>query len=182
MTRITDLADPRFWALFTDFEEDAFRLEALQHYAVSYEEGPFRDYLDGKARYTHSDQAAWADHVAAKRASGHRMSRVHIIELPLTDYVRFELTWPYVDSVGAGEDVRVIPVQRGDWPTGLPHLDFWLFDAKVAALMHYGEEGDFLEAEITTERETVARCVAWRDEALGLSIAYRDFMSDADLA
>jgi hypothetical protein len=181
MTLIKDLADPRFWALFTDFACDAFRLETLQEYAVSYEEGPFRDYLDGKPRYTHKDQAQWAANVAAKKAQGCSMSRVHIIQHPLTEYVRFELTWPYLDSVRAGEDVRLIAVPRQEWPAALPQEDFWLFDSRLALLMRYGAAGEFLGAELTEAHETVARCVDWRDEAMRLSVPYTEFMGDTNL-
>jgi len=182
MALIRDLGDPRFWALFTDFEQESFRLETLQHYAVSYEEGPFRDFLDGVPRYTHPDQAAWVDHIRAKLAAGCAMRRVHVVEQPLTDYVRFELTWPYLDSVRAGEDVRLIPVLRGGWPTALPRQDFWLFDSRVAALMNYAEDGAFLGAEITDEDTVVARCRDWRDASLERAVTYAEFMSDVDFA
>lgn len=181
MTLIKDLGDPRFWAFFTDFKEESFRLETLQQYAVSYEEGPYRDFLDGVPRYTHPDQAEWAANVAARLAHGARMRRVHVVEEPLTEYLRFELTWPYRDSVEAGEDVRLIPVPRGAWPAALPREDYWLFDRKVAALMRYGLGGEFLEAEITEDPPTIARCVAARNEALRRSVTYAEYMSETGL-
>ncbi|MGH3237423.1 MAG: DUF6879 family protein, partial [Streptosporangiaceae bacterium] len=45
--RITDLDSPEFAALFTSFRYTAYRLEALQHYGVGYEDESFRAFASG---------------------------------------------------------------------------------------------------------------------------------------
>src|SRR6266702_3867836 len=48
--RITDVASEEFGALFTGFSHTAYRLETLQEYDVSYEEEPYRAFLEGAQR------------------------------------------------------------------------------------------------------------------------------------
>ena len=69
------------------------------------------------------------------------MQRVHVVVEPLTAYLRYELAWSYTPE--AGEDIRIIPVQTGQWPAGLPGLggDFWLFDSARLLRMHYDPAG-----------------------------------------
>src|SRR4051794_39747787 len=122
---ITDLSDPAFGRLFTDVTSSWFRLEALQRYDVEYEREDFAAFLRGEQLDTTPGpwQVTLRDHVAA----GRRLARVHVLEEPLSDYVRYELQ-AYVPNVDAGEDVRVLAVRRGEWPDGVPRHDFWLFD------------------------------------------------------
>ena len=51
----------------------------------------------------------------AHRRRAPAKSAVHVIEEPLSDYIRYELH-AYEPNVEAGEDVRVIPIHRGTWP------------------------------------------------------------------
>ena len=143
---------------------------------MSYEEVPFQDFLDGKARYTHPDQAEYANLVRRHISAGRLMSRVHIVNEPLSDYVRFEILWPYADSVEAGEDVRLLAFTGNRWPSDLPKEDFWLFDSELVAVMRYDEEGRFLEAELVTDSGSILQYVRWRDIALETSIPYGKYV------
>ena len=164
--RITDLADPAFDRLFTSVQRSWFRLETLQRYDVAYERDEFAAFLRGEPLDATPDE--WHAMIRRHVAAGRRLSRVHVVEEPLSDYVRYELAG-YPRSVDAGEDVRVIPVRRGDWPAGVPRHDFWLFDDERVWLMHY-DAGRFVAAELVDDPAEVARHVAWRDVALAQSI------------
>lgn len=113
--RITSLDGQEFDALFTSFERGAFRLETLQVYAGAYED-EVRAVLAGDPRPANPIGDKWAARIRADRVAGKTWQRVHVIEEPRTDYLRYELA-VYARNVAAGEDVRVIPVSRGDWPT-----------------------------------------------------------------
>lgn len=105
------------------------------------------------------------------------MSRVHIVQEPLSDYVRFELLWPYVDSSQAGEDIRILSVPSDSWPKCLPHEDFWLFDSRLAAIMRYDDEGRFLEADLTDDPERIPQFIGWQSLARTDSIPYLTYMA-----
>jgi hypothetical protein len=67
-----------------------FRLETLQRYDVPYERDELQRFLRGEpvATATGPWQAMLREHVAADR----ELARVHVIEEPLTDYMRTSCT------------------------------------------------------------------------------------------
>ena len=177
MTYFTSLSDTEFGALFVNFKSSAFRLETLQKYSVGYEEAPFLDFLAGKERYVHADQAEWANLIRKNIAAGKTMSRVHVVVEPISDYICFELLWPYPESVAAGEDVRILPTTQLNWPPELPHEAFWLFDSEHAAIMQYDDDGHFLRAQLTKEPARISQFLDWKDAAVKASIPYHNYVT-----
>lgn len=180
MSFFTSLSDAEFGALFVNFHISAFRLETLQRYAVAYEEAPFFDFQAGRERYTSREQAEWASLIRRNISAGKSMSRVHIVMEPLSEYIRFELLWPYLDSVEAGEDVRILPIGN-EWPADLPKQDFWLFDSKQAAVMHYDDSGRFTRAEMTNDPIQITDFIEQKDRVLGTSMTYNDYIKKVRL-
>ncbi|WP_067800178.1 DUF6879 family protein [Actinomadura formosensis] len=145
------------------FRYTAYRLEALQRYDVSYEKEEFALFLAGQARGGFPGIADWIEgNVRPAKKAGKRMHRVHVVEEPLSDYVRFECAWSYEHTVPAGEDVRIIPVGRGEWPEGIPRRDYWLFDSCRFVTMHYERDGAFAAAEIIDDPEEIVQANHWR--------------------
>lgn len=179
-TIFLSLSDSGFNSLFNDFKYTAYRLETLQSYDVSYEQGEFGRFLAGEARGRFPGIADWADTVRAGGLEGKRFHRVHVLVEPLSDYVRFECAWSYRHTVAAGEDVRIIPVSGGKWPEGLPGIDYWLFDSTRLLLMNYAEDGAFLSAELTEEPDRVVEANRWRDQAICLSIPFSEYAAGYD--
>ncbi|ADU09753.1 hypothetical protein ML5_4253 [Micromonospora sp. L5] len=169
----TSLDDDEFNRLFRDFRYTAYRLETLQRYDVSYEQDEFARFLAGESRGEFPGIAAWCDTVRAAASAGKRMHRVHVVVEPLSDYVRFECGWAYEHTVEAGEDVRLIVVSGDDWPAGLPHYDYWLFDSSQLVAMYYDEAGRFVSGELISEPEKIVQANLWRDAAVAEAIPYR---------
>jgi hypothetical protein len=177
----TSLDDKEFNRLFLDFRYTCYRLEALQQYGVSYEMDEFARFLSGETRGTFPGIAAWIDGtVSSAVRAGKHLYRVHVVEEPLSDYVRFECAWSYEHTVAAGEDVRILTVPRGTWPAGLPHYDYWLFDSSILVAMHYESDGTFAAAEIIDDPARVVQANHWRDIAMSLAVPYRDFADRYD--
>ncbi|MCD0450509.1 hypothetical protein LO762_15115 [Actinocorallia sp. API 0066] len=170
------LDDPEFNEFFTGFRFTAYRLESLQHYDVSYEKAEFELFLSGRTRGLFPGIDAWIDGtVKPAHAAGKRLYRVHVVEEPLSDYVRFECGWAYRHTVAAGEEIRLIPVPAGEWPEGLPHRDYWLFDSSALIVMHYRDDGAFEAAERVEDPERIVEANHWRDLAVHRSIPFEAF-------
>jgi hypothetical protein len=180
VTSVTSLSDQAFSSLFHEFEHTAFRLETLQQYSVEYEEAPFRAFRAGEERRSDPAYADWVETIKSNRSAGKRMSRVHVIREPLSEYVRYELTWPYPDNVAAGEDIRILAVTGDTWPADLPRQDYWLFDSRHAAIMRYDEDGGFVEADLVEEPELIVQFNYARDVAIHLSVPYAEYMARLD--
>lgn len=175
------LDDEEFNRLFLDFQYTCYRLEALQQYGVSYEKDEFSQFLAGETRGVFPGIAGWIDGTVSKAVSaGKHLYRVHVVEEPLSDYVRFECAWSYEHTVAAGEDVRILPVPKGEWPSGLPHYDYWLFDSSLLVAMYYDEHGTFLSAEMVDEPAEIVKANYWRDMAVAMAVPYRTFAGRYD--
>lgn len=121
----------------------------------------------------------WSAMVAAHVAAGRTLQRVHVIVEPLTPYVQYEVAWGYQPSLGAGEDIRVIPCEQGTWPDGLPTgHDYWLLDDQLW-VMTYDDAGRPLYADNVTDPDEVAQHLAWRDRALELSTPVGEFIASS---
>jgi hypothetical protein len=169
------LDDPAFGRLFLEFRETAFRLETRQNYDVNYETVDYRRFLSGMTRDDVAGIGPWVKLVRDGVAADKHFQRVHVVREPLSDYLRFECAWEYRYTVAVGEDVRVIPVSDGDWPEGLPNVDFWLFDDQLRVTMKYAPDGAFLAGEITEEAGAVASAIQWRAVAVHSSTSFREY-------
>ena len=166
-----------FDRLFAGFEHTAFRLEALDRYAVPVEEEPLRRFLAGEPLDT-GWLEPWLALVRAAAAAGKVIQRVHVVSEPpaAVDYLRYEFAY-YRHTTAAGEDVRILPRVHAE-RLGLPARDFWLFDACRAALMRFDREGSLHGIELTDDPQVVARCCHWRDVALHYAIPFDRYVAE----
>lgn len=181
--RITSLDDPDFGALFTGFKHTAYRLEKLQVYDVSYEEEPYRAFLEGRPEPSYPAKREWVAMIQDAAAAGKVMQRVHIVTEPLTDYLRYEMQ-SYASNADAGEDIRILPADEipvDDVVRFASLPDYWLFDSSDLWVMQYDHYGKFLWAQQVTEPATIVRAMLWRDAALHYSVPYADYMRRREL-
>ncbi len=124
---------------------DLFRLETLGHYAAASDDEDFSRYLRGEPAPTAAGKDAWLERLRTDTAAGRRWRRVHVVQSPLTDYLRYECEWGYTYNAAAGEDVRILDLSTS--PAGSDVLgavgDFFLVDDEHAVHMDYDEAGRF---------------------------------------
>src|SRR4051794_40957636 len=119
----------------------------------------------------------WLAAVRAAVRSGRSVQRVHVVTEPLSEYLRYELSWSYSPNVAAGEDIRIIGVSPGEpWPSHLPRHDFWLFDGSQLYLQHYDRHGTWVGVEHDPDPSHAARASRWREVALHLGMPWRDYV------
>ncbi|MGH8895458.1 MAG: DUF6879 family protein [Egibacteraceae bacterium] len=94
--------------------------------------------------------------------------RVHVVDSPLTDYLRYELA-AYRYGAAAGEDIRITDRDAHPDLDGLRE-DFWLFDDQTLALMRYDDEGRFLGVDLAGEDVDLDEYRRRRDLALAHSV------------
>jgi len=157
-----------------------FRLETLQAYAVAEERDEYEEFLR-TGRLDSPGDEEWQAMIRRHVAAGRSLRRVHVVEEPLSDYMRYEIAG-YLRNQAAGEDIRIIPVLAGDWPEGLPPLgtDYWLIDdgqpSGGAWTMEYDGAGGWLRATYVEDPETIENYRRWRDTALALAVPLTDYL------
>ncbi|MDN5914415.1 MAG: hypothetical protein L0I76_04795 [Pseudonocardia sp.] len=128
-------------AAFDTAEHSIFRLERLQHYAG---DPNFDRFLAGEPWQDTESKRHWVDLVQRRAACGVAMQRVHVVDRPWSDYMRFEITWSYPHNVRAGEDVRITAEAREAYgAVG----DFWMVDDHNVWAMRYDPAGQLTSVE-----------------------------------
>ena len=156
-----------------NFKESAFRLERLRSYDMPEEAEMLAAFKRGEKVQLPEDHP-WPPLVKRQCSSGKVMQRARVVDRPLTEYQRFELSL-YPHSVAAGERIHVY--ERGSIPEILLHeVDFWLFDNHTVYILNYDAEGHFLGIEQAYDVVTYRRI---RDLALERSIPLADFTARA---
>ena len=133
-----------FAAIFDTFKVSAFRLEALPVYSVEEFAEEFEAWRAGEPlpEYTVAT-SPWLARIDRDTHAGKFWQRVHIVDLPINDYLRWELSY-YRAQAAAGEDIRI--AARADNPQlGDLTCDYWLFDVGAprpfAVQMVYDDAG-----------------------------------------
>lgn len=155
-----------------------FRLETLQTYRGSGEDEAIAAFEAGHPHPPPDpEQVEWEAMIRSHVRAGRVMQRVHVVVHPLSDYMRFELTWAYAPNVAAGEDVRIVPVRPGEpWPVDLPHHDFWLLDGGELYDAHYADDGTWLGVAPVVDPAAVVRACRWREAALHHAQSWRSYV------
>lgn len=159
---------------FRTFTRSAWRLEAQGVYREPYERQPLIDFLAGQDPDL-SFMDEWIADVHADVAAGKTYGRVRVLTEPLTDYLRFELSFTQL-NIDAGEEVRVLPMRRFT-ELEVPQVDFWLFDDARAAVMHLDENG-FAYADLVTDEPEITRFREIREVAWQNAIPFSEYLSN----
>ncbi|MEV7982195.1 DUF6879 family protein [Streptomyces sp. NPDC086519] len=158
---------------FTEFEREAFRLETLDDYSQSGGVDAYQAFLAGEEQPESYRTASWMTTVGNATKSGKRVYRVHILSRPLTDYLRFELSWGYRRNMTAGEEFFILDIT--DTQNPIPNSpDFWMFDDRVAAVMSYNGAGKYLGSEFV-RADRLSEFRSCRDTALAHAVPFTEW-------
>lgn len=166
------------FALCENVTEEAFRLEARQRYNVPYEETLIRAFKEGELPPENESITRHMASVNSLRAAGKRDYRVHVIELPLTPYLRYELDG-YRENIEAGEEIFI--ADRA-WHFDLVELteDFMLLDGGTdhasVVWYRYNANDELLARDLSHDPADIGVCRRWRDVAMAHAIPYAEFM------
>lgn len=117
----------------------------------------------------------WVGELRAWRAQGKRMARVRVVTEPLSDDARYLLDVARV-NVAAGDEIRYLPRQRAqELELGLPDEDYWIFDAKVAAIIHFDEDDRPVGHELIEDPAQIVQRLHWFDAAWHYSVSREEF-------
>ena len=166
-------------ACLGSFTWSAFHLETLQNYGhAGARQEAFRNGLPMPVRSVRT--SPYLRHLATATLAGKSWGRVHVVDHPLSEYVRYELV-SYVESAAVGEQIGIADRSAGSELHDL-RQDFWLFDAgnpgAYALMMRYDDDGGFLGADNADDRE-LAWCIQARDAALRYSVPLNEYLASA---
>lgn len=163
-------------ALYGQATWEAFRLETRQVYAVPAESGQYQAFTEGRPLPADPHVGRSMQVISAAARAGVLIHRVHVVDLPLTTYLRYEMA-AYAENTAAGEDVRIAV---RSWHPDLAALteDFVLFDPgsdrQAMVWMRYDDQGRLTGREYGTASD-LAIATQQRDTALAHSVPLSEF-------
>ncbi len=159
--------------LFEGATCSVFRLETLPVYAVGWEDERLQPFLaTGQLPPPDADRLAFVHRIQQRTGRGVAWSRVHIVEQPLTDYLRYELA-AYAENEQGGEQVWIADRAASPDLFSLTE-DFVLVDDKVGVWFRYDADGHLLGYERVTATD-LDRCRQQRDLALAHAVRLADY-------
>ncbi|MFE6127537.1 DUF6879 family protein [Streptomyces sp. NPDC056437] len=158
-----------FDGMFTGLKHSAWRLETRRRYASDETTDTYAQFLaEGRVDWDLDD--AWCRERREQTAYGKRFERVRVLDTPPTDGQLYLLNNARRNTA-AGETIRVMLRRTAD-DLGLPNADFWIFDARVVALLHFDDADQMTGVELITNPVDVLRYLQAREAAWHLSVPY----------
>ncbi|NUV37913.1 DUF6879 family protein, partial [Streptomyces sp. KAI-27] len=115
----------------------------------------------------------WFVNIKAQTEAGKTVGRVRIADKPMTTGQRFLLDYSRYNAA-VGEDIRYL--WRED-AADLPAEDFWIFDSRLVALLHFDDADNIVNIELITEPAEVVRYAIVRDAARHHAVPFNQFAS-----
>jgi hypothetical protein len=161
--------------LYDAAKDEVFRLEILELYRVPGEWEQFQAYLKGKEKASDEEFLSLCKGIRNDLTLGKNHKRVRVIPVNLTDYIKFEMKWYYIDRMQAGELISIIPITVFNqiWPKELEPTDLYIFDSKSVVELHYNNKGEFIKEEI---KKNPAKYIELKNKLLSNSIPLLDFI------
>jgi hypothetical protein len=176
------MSDVDLLGMYSRAAHEAFRLEAQQQYAVPAEDAQFRAFTEGRSLPPDPRVDRSMQIIRTAVARGCLIRRVHIVDLPLTVYLRYEMA-AYRENIDAGEEVGIAV---RSWHPDLAELteDFVLFDLgsehPAMVWMRYDEQGQLTGRDYSDEAADLARAALQREVALAHAVPLHEFMNLAE--
>ncbi|WP_425824597.1 DUF6879 family protein [Streptomyces fractus] len=158
--RIIDLG--AFNRLFEIFEHTAWRLETRRRYASDEETETYAQFLaEGRVDW---DMDSWyCETIRRQMEAGKSVARVRLLDDPPTKGQRYLLVNAERNRA-LGEDIRTLDRAQAE-RLKLGSEDFWLFDSRLVARLHFNDTDELLDVELITEPSEVVRYAMLRDAA-----------------
>ncbi|MFD4262227.1 DUF6879 family protein [Streptomyces sp. NPDC058534] len=173
MERVPELVDrDTFRRLFVAFKHTAWRLETRRAYASDREDPDFQEFLATGSSPCDPNEP-WFVNIKAQTEAGKRVGRVRIADNPPTTEQLFLLDYAR-HNAAVGEDMRYLWREDAD-RAALPAEDFWIFDSRIVALLHFDDQDNMLDIELITEPAEVVRYAIVRDAAMHHAVPWDEF-------
>ncbi|WP_226966697.1 DUF6879 family protein [Streptomyces phaeolivaceus] len=173
-TRVPDIIGlDEFDRLFTQFKHTAWRLESRRRYASDEVTETYAQFVAGDPVDWEGRDAEWCAERREQTALGKRFERVRVVDMPPTPGQLYLLDNARRNSA-VGEHIRQLRRVDAD-RLHLPHEDFWIFDSRLVALLHFDGADNLVNVELITEPVEVNRYVQARDAAEHFAVPYEEF-------
>ncbi|MEU3227264.1 DUF6879 family protein [Streptomyces sp. NPDC006976] len=178
--RVPELVDrAAFRGLFETFMHTAWRLETRRGYASDREDPDFQAFLASGSSPCDPGES-WFVNIRAQTEAGKKVGRVRVADNPPTIEQLFLLDYAR-HNAAVGEDIRYLWRKDAD-RAALPADDFWIFDSRLVAVLHFDDADNITDIELITEPAEVVRYCVVRDAAVHHAVSRDEFAAQVAAA
>ncbi len=128
-------------------QRDLLRVQTRAVYNVASDADDYRRYLSGAPSATAPAKTGWLTRLATEAADGKIRRNVHIVDEPLTDYLRYQFEWCYVPNEAAGQQIRILSSTDHPAANILARCgDVTLIEGRHVVRNNYTSDGSFTGA------------------------------------
>lgn len=162
-------------------KEEFFKLETLQIYQIDVKSPRFQSYQRGNLEETRklmrevllSHPTKPHEKIKEKNI---KFRRVHIVELPLSFYIRFELE-SYKISIELGEEIYLISKEESEkLKRSVEFQDFLMFDNKRVYLLYFDSMSEWKYAELIDDPKEIKGYIHLKEQLLKKSLLMDQFL------
>lgn len=172
---ITPLDVETLLDLYYGAKRSVFRVELLQSYDWPVEEHRIAEWRS-TGKVSRSTEVQWQE-LRDQIARGCTNTLLHVIDLPLNDYLRYEFAAYRADNLPAGQDVRIAVRSRHPELAELTG-EFALFDDTLVWYRYDMETGVKLGWELDDDPAALELCRRHRDLAMARSQPLLQFIDE----
>lgn len=146
-----------FYKVLREAKRETFRLEMLDEYLVKEEDKEFEAWKRTGRFKPGKGGRQWERDMEALRANGVVTHRVHVVTVPLSEYLRFEIA-AYCEDVKFIERDEYHGIKKPFEPR-----EFWLIDDKHLFIVNYDPQGHFTGLDYITDEYEIGRYSAMKE-------------------
>ncbi|MFZ1250170.1 MAG: DUF6879 family protein [Candidatus Microsaccharimonas sp.] len=158
-------ANIKWDTLWSDMKSEWFKLEVLQDYSA--EEGEsLKAWMAGdkkrSVKLLTSESLEWLDDCRQKVESGVKLIRIHIVDYPLSEYIKWEIEAYKHRNIPLGKEDVYLLNRKDISSLNLPDGDLMIFDKTNAVIGHYDESGYAVSQTFYDENDDISEFLELR--------------------
>jgi hypothetical protein len=122
-----------------------FKVEVLQDYSAEDKGGSLSAWMAGDKERSmellRKEPNSWTDGCREKVESGVKLTRIHVVDYPLSDYIQWEIEVYKARNVPLGKEEVYLVDRKDVADLDLPAGDLMMFDQKNVVIGNYDETG-----------------------------------------
>lgn len=161
-----------FGRMFTTLRHSTWRLESRGRYAWDERQPEYEAFAAGQPVQWDLEDP-WCRGRREQADLGKRFERVRVLDEPITPGQLYLLRENTPRNQACGEDIRFLTRAKAE-ELNLPREDFWIFDSRVVALLHFGDDDEMGDIELITDPVQVLRYAQAREAAWHHAVPHKE--------
>lgn len=163
------------WDEFWDaMESEWFKVEVLQDYSGEDAGESLSSWMAGDRERSiallRSESNPWTDDCRKKVESGVKLTRIHVVDYPLSDYIQWEIEVYKNRNIPLGMEEVYLLDRKDIASPDLPAGDVMMFDQKNVVVGNYDEDGYAVTQTVYDQNDDISRFLELRTKLLSANL------------